>query len=49
MLAPDALSPRNLADAVERALALDPRLEVDLDGAAHSAEAIESWLEHPPR
>ena len=49
MLAPDALSPRNLADAVERALALDPRLEVDLDGAAHSAEAIESWLEHPLR
>jgi predicted glycosyltransferase len=49
MLSQDQLSPGSLAAATERALQLDPRIEVDLDGAAHSAATIEAWLEKPPR
>ena len=34
--------------AIEQALLLDPRFDVDLDGATHSAAAIESWVPAPP-
>ncbi|MGD2170556.1 MAG: glycosyltransferase [Gammaproteobacteria bacterium] len=45
MLEPRELAPDSLAAAIERAMALDARIEVDLDGARHSAELIERWLE----
>ena len=44
MLAEAELTPENLATAVERALRLDTRPDVDLDGAAASAAALETWL-----
>ena len=45
MLEQRELTPDSLAAAIERAMALDTRIEVDLDGARHSAELIEQWLE----
>lgn len=44
-LAPAALTPASLAAAAARALELKPRLDVDLDGIAHSAEHLRRWLE----
>jgi predicted glycosyltransferase len=45
MLAQRDLDAQSLAAAIERALALDTRFEVDLDGARHSAALIARWLE----
>ena len=44
MLAQQELAAKPLAAAIERALALDTRLAVDLDGVRHSAALIEQWL-----
>jgi predicted glycosyltransferase len=44
MLEPRELDPQGLATAIERAMALDTRIGVDLDGARRSAELIEQWL-----
>jgi len=45
MLEQQELAPDSLAAAIERAVALDTRIEVDLDGARRSAELIEQWLD----
>jgi len=45
MLAQQDLAAESLAAAIERALTLDTRLQVDLDGARHSATLIAQWLE----
>jgi len=45
MLAQRELTAESLAAAIERALTLDTRFEVDLDGAQHSARLIAQWLE----
>ena len=44
LLPESELTAANLAAAIEPALRLDTRLDVDLDGAAASAAAIETWL-----
>ena len=49
MLSEEKLTPENLANAVEQALQLDTRPEADLDGAAASAAAIDSWLANDAR
>jgi len=45
MLEQHELGAESLAAAIERALTLDTRLEVNLDGARHSAGLIGRWLE----
>jgi predicted glycosyltransferase len=49
LLAQRDLDAQSLAAAIERALALDTRFEVDLDGARHSAALIARWLEESRR